>query len=168
MNQMEALKYVDRPELGDSVPISVFRIFRQFSAQYGENILGENGVRTVFTYAGRELGLEVGQKLYSEDLSEYLMNVKKYVYDSSIGILTLAEELSTDDKMVLQLGECVTCAGMPNIGKKICFFEVGLVAGIVETFTKKEVYAYETKCNANGDDCCEVTVDLEPVKRFLS
>lgn len=165
---MEALKYVDRPELGDSVPISVFRIFRQFSAQYGENILGENGVRTVFTHAGRELGLEVGQKLYSEDLSEYLMNVKKYVYDSSIGILTLAEELSTDDKMVLQLGECVTCAGMPNIGKKICFFEVGLVAGIVETFTKKEVYAYETKCNANGDDCCEVTVDLEPVKRFLS
>jgi predicted hydrocarbon binding protein len=168
MNQMQALTNVSRPELGNTIPVSVFRVFRQFSAHYGEDILGEKGVRSVFTYAGRELGMDIGQQLYTEDLSEYLTRVKKYVFDSSIGILTLAEDLSTDDKMVLQLGECVTCAGMPNIGQKICFFEVGLVAGIVETFTKKEVFAYETKCNANGDDCCEVTVELDPVKTYFS
>ena len=165
---MDALTHVNRPELGDSIPVSVFRVFRQFSAHYGEDILGENGVRTVFTHAGRQLGLDIGQQLYTEDLTEYLTKVKKFIYDSNIGILKLVENESTDDKMVLQLDECVTCAGMPSIGKKICYFEVGLVAGIVETFTKKNVHAYETKCNANGDDCCEVTVDLDPVKRFLS
>jgi len=165
---MDALAHVDRPELGDSIPVSVFRVFRQFSAHYGEDILGEKGVRTVFTHAGRQLGLDIGKQLYSEDFTEYLTQVQKFVYDSSIGILELVEDESSDDKMVLQLGECVTCAGMPSIGKKICYFEVGLVQGIVETFTKKQVYAYETKCNANGDDCCEVTVDLDPVKRFLS
>lgn len=168
MNRMEALTYVNRPELGDSVPVSVFRVFRQFSAHYGEEILGENGVRTVFTHAGRELGLDIGKQIYSEDLDEYLSRVQKFVYDSNIGILSLVEQACVDDKMVLRLDECITCAGMPNIGKKICFFEVGLVAGIVETFVKKKVYAYETKCNANGDDCCEVTVDLEPVERFFS
>ena len=135
---MDALTHVNRPELGDSIPVSVFRIFRQFSAHYGEDILGEKGVRTVFTHAGRELGLDIGRQLYTEDLPEYLTRVKKFVYDSNIGILKLVENESADDIMVLQLDECVTCSGMPNIGKKICFFEVGLVAGIVETFTKKK------------------------------
>ena len=111
------------------------------------------------------LGLDVGKQLYSEDLSEYLSNVEAYVYDAKIGILKLVE--SDSDKMVFQLGECITCAGMPDMGMSICHFEVGLVAGIVETFLKQRVSASETKCDVNGDDCCEVTVLLNPLSKHF-
>jgi predicted hydrocarbon binding protein len=165
---MDALAHVNRPELGDVIPVSVFRVFRQFSALYGEDILGENGIRTLFVHAGRELGCDIGKQFYTEDLTEYLTRIQKFVYDSNIGILKLVENKDNSDKMVLQLGECVTCSGMPNIGKKICHFEVGIVAGVVQTYVKSNVHAYETKCNANGDDCCEVTVELNPVENFFS
>ena len=165
MDQMQALNQIDRPELGETIPLSVFRIFRQFSAQYSIEILGEKGVQTTFSYAGRMLGLDIGKQLYTEDLDEYIARVKKYVYDAKIGILKLVE--SDSDKMVFQLEECITCAGMPNLGMNICYFEVGLVAGIVETYLKKKVSAFETKCNVNGDNCCEVTVQLNPLNDYF-
>jgi uncharacterized protein len=165
MDRMEALAHVNRPKLGDDIPVSVFRVFRQFSAHYSEDILGEKGARTVFVHAGRELGLEIGKQLYTEDLNEYLEKVKGFVYESNIGILSTV--LADSEKLIMQLDECVTCAGMPNIGKKICHFEVGLVGGVVQAYLDKNVYAYETKCNANGDDCCEVTVELNPTTNFF-
>ncbi len=159
MNRLEALSQVDRPVLGDTIPVAVFRVFRQFSALYGEDLLGEKGIKVVFTHAGRELGKEIGKSVYTDDFDEYLARVTKYVQDNSIGILKAVP--SDKNKLILQLGECVTCAGMPNIGKKICHFEVGIVAGVVEVFLKKDVWAFESLCNANGDCCCEVTVLLE-------
>jgi len=50
---------------------------------------------------------------------------------------------------------------MPNIGARICHFETGFVAGIFETFVERKVRAVETKCNAMGEETCEVTVDIE-------
>lgn len=164
MSDIQALSQIDRPELGDTIPLSVFRIFRQFSAQHSIDILGERGVITTFSYAGRMLGLDVGKRLYDEDFDKYLSSVTEYIYDAKIGILSLVE--SDSEKLVFQLGECITCAGMPNLGKKICHFEVGLVAGIAETYLKKRVAATETKCNVNGDECCEVTILLDPLSKY--
>ena len=165
MNRMEALAHVKRPELGDVIPVSVFRVFRQFSAHYAEDILGEKGVRTVFIHAGRELGMDIGRQHYTEDLTEYLSKIKDFVFESNIGILKTV--LADSEQIIMQLDECVTCAGMPNIGKKICHFEVGIVAGVVQAYLNKNVYAFESKCNANGDDCCEVTVKLNPTANIF-
>lgn len=91
-------------------------------------------------------------------LDDYLGAVVAWVRDVKVGLL---RPVHMDDKhMVVALDECITCAGMDNIGKRICFFEVGLVAGVVEAFVKKKVRASETKCNASGDSTCEVTVEL--------
>ena len=165
MDRLEALAMVDRPKLGDQVPISVFRIFRQFTAMHGEDLIGERGIRTVFTHAGRELGLEVGKSLMTPELDDYLERVFEYVSDAKIGVLSAVEV--SDERIILRLDECITCAGMPNLGKKICHFEVGIVSGIVQAFVGKPVHGFESKCNVNGDDCCEVTVDLAYLSKFF-
>lgn len=41
------------------------------------------------------------------------------------------------------------------------FFEVGLVLGIVEYYLGKKLSAFESRCNANGEGVCEVTVILK-------
>jgi predicted hydrocarbon binding protein len=157
-NRMKALSQVVRPKLGDTIPLSVFRVFRQFSALHAEEILGRTGTKVVFQHAGRQLGIEVGKSLHIDDLQEYLNRVFEYVEDNGIGILSV----NTDEegKMIFKLDECITCAGMPDIGKKICHFEVGIVAGAVEAFLGESVAATESKCNADGDDFCEVTVTV--------
>ncbi len=157
MGLIEEVSKTDRPVLGNDIPLLVFRVFRHFSAGYVEEVLGR-GAAVVFQNGGRELGREAGQMIWKPDPEEYLREVCQFVRDSRIGIL---KPRQLDDKvLVADLDECITCAGMANIGKRICQFEVGFVAGVAEVLIKKKPKAYETKCNANGEGTCQVTVEL--------
>jgi len=157
MGLIEEVSKTDRPVLGNDIPLLVFRVFRHFSAGYVEEVLGR-GAAVVFQNGGRELGREAGQMLYKADPEEYLREVCQFVRDSRLGILKPRE--LTDKILVADLDECITCAGMANIGKRICQFEVGFVAGVAEVLIKRKPRAYETKCNANGEGTCQVAVEL--------
>ncbi|WP_461829813.1 V4R domain-containing protein [Aquifex sp.] len=155
---IEAISQVNRPKLGKEVPIVVFRAFRLFTEFSLEEIVGSKGTITLLQSAGKELGKEMAKGFKKDNLEEFLESSAQYLYDERIGILIPVE--ITDNYMVLRLDECITCAGMPNIGKRICHFEVGLAAGLAESFLNKRVKAYETKCNANGEGTCEVRVEF--------
>jgi len=157
MGLIQEVARTNRPILGNDIPILVFRVFRHFSASYVEEVLGR-GAAVVFQNGGRDLGREAGTMLYKPDPTEYLREVCQFVRDSRIGILEPREV--SDTRLVVDLDECITCAGMHSIGKRICQFEVGFVAGVAEILIKKKPKAYETKCNANGESTCQVTVEL--------
>jgi hypothetical protein len=160
MGLIEEVAKTDRPILGGDIPILVFRVFRHFSATYVEEVLGR-GAAVVFQNGGRDLGREAGAMLMGKgglDTTAYLTAVCQFVRDSRIGILQPREV--SDRLLVVDLDECITCAGMDNIGKRICQFEVGFVAGVAEVLIKRKPRAYETKCNANGEGTCQVTVEL--------
>jgi predicted hydrocarbon binding protein len=157
MGLIQEVAATHRPVLGTDIPLLVFRVFRHFSAGYVEEVLGR-GAAVVFQNGGRELGKEAGAMLYKPDPTEYLREVCQFVQDSRIGILHPRE--LNDKVLVVDLDECITCAGMASIGKRICQFEVGFVAGVTEVLIKKKPKAYETKCNAAGDSTCQVTVEL--------
>jgi uncharacterized protein len=146
-----------RPVLGSDIPLLVFRVFRHFSAGYVEEVMGR-GAAVVFQNGGRELGKEAGAMIWKPDPTEYLREVCQFVRDSRIGLLYPREV--SDELLVVDLDECITCAGMANIGKRICQFEVGFVAGVAEVLVKKKTKAVETKCNANGEGTCQVSVEL--------
>ncbi|NPB06414.1 MAG: 4-vinyl reductase [Aquificae bacterium] len=155
---IEKLSRVDRPRLGDQVPVLVFRAFRIFTEEYLEDLVGSKGTLTLLTNAGRLLGKEVGSLLKDASLEKYLEKVVEFVRENKIGLL-VPEEVEKDH-MLLRLDECITCSGLPVLGKRICHFEAGFVGGIVEAFTGRRVRVYETKCNAAGEGTCEVKVEL--------
>ena len=154
---IELIAQTDRPKMGEDIPLLVFRAFRHFSANYVRQMIGR-GADLVFQNSGRDFGKEVGAMLKKPTLDEYLQEVVRFVADLKVGKLE-AREIS-EERMILALDECITCAGMENIGKRICHFEVGFVAGVVEAFVGSRVRAFESKCNANGEGICEVTLDL--------
>lgn len=158
---LNEISQIKRPILGEEIPIVIFRAFRHFSANYTNDLIGERGANIIFQNAGRDLGKEVSLLIKDERLDKYLENVQKFVRDAKIGILIPVEV--SYNHIILQLDECITCAGMPNIGKRICHFEVGFAAGLVESFTGKKVKAFESKCGANGEGICEVTLELNNV-----
>lgn len=155
---IESISQIKRPHLGEDVPVVVFRAFRIFTGMYLEDTVGYKGAITLVQNAGREFGKEVGKRLRHEDLDKYIMNVANFVKDLRVGLLIPVER--SEEKIVVAVDECITCSGMPNIGKKICHFEAGFVAGIVESYLNKRVRVYESKCNAHGDNICEVVVEL--------
>jgi predicted hydrocarbon binding protein len=154
---IEEVAKTHRPVLGSDIPLLVFRVFRHFSAGYVEEVLGR-GAAVVFQNGGRELGKEAGAMLWKPDPTEYLREVCQFVRDSRIGLLQPREVSAS--VLVVDLDECITCSGMANIGKRLCQFEVGFVAGVAEVLVKKKTKAIETKCNANGEGTCQVRVDL--------
>jgi predicted hydrocarbon binding protein len=157
MGLIQEVAKTDRPVLGSDIPLLVFRVFRHFSAGYVEEVLGR-GAAVVFQNGGRELGKEAGTMLWKPDPTEYLREVCTFVEQSKIGLLKPREV--SERLLVVDLDECITCAGMQSIGKRICQFEVGFVAGVAEVLVKKKTKAAETKCNANGEGTCQVTVEL--------
>ena len=157
MTRIGQLSEVDRPEMGEQIPLVVFRAFRHSSANYVEDLPGR-GAAMAFQNDGRELGKGLGEQLQHADLPTYLGRIAEWTREAKIGLLRPVE--ISEERLVVALDECITCAGMENTGKRICHFEVGLVAGVVEAYVKRKVRAHETKCNANGEETREVTVEL--------
>jgi hypothetical protein len=157
MGLIDEVAKTHRPVLGSDIPLLVFRVFRHFSASYVEEVMGR-GAAVVFQNGGRDLGREAGAMIWKPDPTEYLREVCQFVRDSRIGLLQPREV--SEERLVVDLDECITCAGMANVGKRICQFEVGFVAGIAEVLIKRKARAVETKCNANGEGTCQVCVDL--------
>lgn len=58
--------------------------------------------------------------------------------------------------------ECDEAWGLPNIGKKVCFFEGAIIAGNTEGLMNKSVNVIETKCVARGDKYCEFLCTVTP------
>ncbi len=54
--------------------------------------------------------------------------------------------------------ESSTSYGMEKIGKPVCFFEAGLIAGILEAKLKKKVTVTEVLCGGLGDKVDEFLI----------
>lgn len=77
---------------------------------------------------------------------------------TALGIGQIVMTNMSDEKIVFRLDDCFTCSEMENIGKPLCYFEAGILAGAVSTISKQDMDAVEVRCNALGDNYCEFEV----------
>src|SRR3954471_6296703 len=135
-----ALK-IARPTLGDQAGVALYRLLRLVAL---EDIIGRGAGGTAYV-AGKKLGHSLGlTKL--EAFLELCATLK-------IGIIKVP--VATATKIHVDVFECVTCSGMDPVGRTLCHFEGGLIAGVVESISKKRVRAREITCIGGlGDEAC--------------
>lgn len=75
---------------------------------------------------------------------------------NKIGILSLIE--FSRERLVFRVEECAFSYGLSDIGRKICYFNTGYLTGLVTIVLDGKFKGQETKCNANGDNYCEIVV----------
>lgn len=144
---LNALK-INRPELGKDTGVGLYRLFRLVAM---EDILG-SGASAISYYAGKKLGNELGLNTIEEFLA--------LCEDLKIGIVKIPE--LTKDFIHVDVYECVTCAGMEPVGRTLCSFEGGLIAGAVESITGKKVLAKEVTCIGGfGHETCGFDLTLK-------
>jgi len=141
-----ALK-IARPSLGNDAGVALFRLLRLVAL---EDIIGRGAAGTAYV-AGKKLGLALGiTKL--EDFLALCAQLK-------IGIIKVPK--LTASKLRVDVYECVTCAGMSRVGRTLCHLEGGMIAGVVESVTKKKARALEVTCIGGlGDDACGFDVSI--------
>ena len=146
VNVANALSIV-RPTLGDNAGVALYRLLRLVAL---EDIIGRGAAGTAYV-AGKKLGNSLGlTKL--EQFLELCSTLK-------IGIIEVP--ILTESRIHVDVFECVTCSGMRTVGRTLCHFEAGLVAGVVETVVKKRAKAREVTCIGGlGHDTCGVEVEI--------
>ena len=143
----------DRPTLGGTVPIQLYRAVRLLAFR---EVLGSEISAAILSVSGRS----VAQKMRVRNVQELICALQ----DLSVGKLSSLEQ--TDDRVVLVATECATCSGLPNIGEAVCHFETGFIAGGLEEVLGGRVKVVETQCWGLGDRVCrwEAELDQQPAR----
>lgn len=131
----------ERPTLGDSVPLKLYRSIRLLAFR---EVLGARISAALLNVIGRSVSKKMGVQSVPSLLST--------LEDLSIGKAKIEEQ--NDDRLVLVVTECVTCSGAPNIGEPLCHFEAGFIAGSLEQVLGSRLRAVETHCWGLGDRIC--------------
>ncbi len=139
---------IARPSLGDNAGVALYRLLRLVAL---EDIIGRGAAGTAYV-AGKKLGLSLGlTKL--EAFLELCSALK-------VGIIEVP--VLTESKIHVDVYECVTCSGMTRVGRVLCHFEGGLIAGAVESIVKKRTRALEVTCIGGlGDAACGFDLELK-------
>jgi predicted hydrocarbon binding protein len=141
-----ALRVV-RPSLGDNAGIVLYRLLRLVAL---EDIIGRGAAATSYR-AGKKLGASLGLQKIDDFLA--LCHALK------IGIIKVP--ILTDTRIHVDVYECVTCSGLETVGRPLCQFEGGLVAGAIESIVKKRTRAQEVTCIGGlGDKTCGFELEL--------
>jgi len=147
INVENALNVV-RPTLGNNAGVALYRLLRLVAL---EDIVGR-GASGVAYLAGKKLGISLGLT----KLEDFLQLCK----DLNIGIIEVP--VATETKIHIDVYECVTCSGLETIGRPICHFEGGLIAGAVQTITGRSARAREITCIGGlGDETCGFDIEFE-------
>jgi len=135
-----------RPSLGDSAGVALYRLLRLVAL---EDIIGRGAAGTAYV-AGKKLGISLGLSKLDE-LLELCASLK-------IGIIKVP--VATPSRVRVEVFECVTCSGLTPVGRTLCHFEGGLIAGSLQTIFKQKVRAIETTCIGGlGDEACGFDLD---------
>ena len=142
-----ALK-IARPTLGNDAGIALYRLLRLVAL---EDIIGRGAAGTAYV-AGKKLG----HALALPKLEDFLALCAAL----KIGIIKVP--VMTANRIHVDVFECVTCSGMDTVGRPLCHFEGGLIAGVVESILKKKTRAHEVQCIGGlGDDACGFELELK-------
>lgn len=108
-------------------------------------------------------GLEFGSNLVKQKLINSIEDLVNFSADYKIGIVDVfkEEEVNGEKRLDIRVYECIDCAGLPNIGEPVCFFETGIITGVLKELTKKEVFAEEIRCWTSGYSFCHFEVKIK-------
>lgn len=154
---------VARPTLGPLCDVIVYRLLQYtlrdvINAELGDDKGGE------FLYkAGEIAGHTVFDKFLSDikDFTKFIAKVVELLLDLKVAIVRMEESDPERGYFVVVATEDLDCSGVPDIGKTICQFDEGLVAGIFCAFLNKKVTVRETECWAKGARWCRLEIKVE-------
>jgi predicted hydrocarbon binding protein len=138
---------VKRPSLGPDAGVALYRLLRLVAL---EDIIGRGASGTAYL-AGKKLGLGLGLRTLDGFL-ELCDSLK-------VGIVKVP--VLTESRIRVDVYECVTCSGLNPVGRAVCHFEGGLVAGAVQSILDRRTRAVEVTCIGGlGHDSCGFDLEL--------
>ncbi|MCP1101713.1 putative hydrocarbon binding protein [Aequitasia blattaphilus] len=148
-----------RGELGEDMPVLVYRLMQYTMLDALSKDLGEEQANIYFRKAGHLAGVEFAKNTLdlNVDFDAFVADLQKALEDLKIGILRMeAYDKETGD-LILTVGEDLDCSGIPVSNENVCTYDEGFISGILYAYTNKKYEVKEVDCWANGDRVCRFT-----------
>jgi len=121
-----------------------------------EQQFGTEAADRVFYEAGRLAGAEFYRHVLPAglDYTEFVRRLEQVLREMGIGILRIEMADLERGRWMLIISEDLECSGMPQLGFGVCTYDEGFVAGLLETFTGKQLSVREVDCWCMGSRSC--------------
>jgi len=117
------------------------------------------GYSSALYFAGKKIGKEiVAAELKSSDVKGVFKEATQIF--KNLGIGNLSVKTVEENRAVLVLKGGTTASKIAPVGKTVCYFEAGMISGILEGRLKKSVTVTETRCGGLGHPEEEFTVKM--------
>lgn len=152
-----------RENLGDEIPVAVYRLLEYSLREELTAQLGREGQIRVFRNAGYRAGKYFAEKNLELSLSftEFAAQLQKRLEDFKMGVLRVEKLEEDTGKIVLTVSEDADCSGLPMLGEMVCNYDEGLISGILSAYTGKPYTAVEIDCWATGDRVCRFMAEVK-------
>lgn len=151
-----------RLNLGENMPVFVFRLFQFSIRKELENQIGKEKTKQIFKNAGEVAGVEFAHKMLDLTLpiNDLIASLKVVLLESKIGVLRIEEYNEAYGKIILTISEDLDCSGLTHTGETVCDYDEGFLAGILFAYTNKNYDVIETDCWATGAKTCRFEANL--------
>ena len=157
-----------RKNLGEQMPVQVFRLFQFTIKQILTEKYGKEETIEIFRQAGELAGKEFANNVLNLELEFdlFIAHLREVLEEMKIGILRVEKFNTETGEAVLTVGEDIDCSGLPITGETVCNYDEGFIAGILQVYTKKNYVVTEIDCWATGSRVCrfEAYIDEENYK----
>lgn len=153
-----------RPNLGELVPVDVYRLM-QFTLRDAMIIkLGVEETDKIFYEAGKKAGREFFNNVVgdSSNFNEFVEKTQIQLRDLKIGILRVEQADFENNRFTLTVSEDLDCSGLPMIDEEICVYDEGFIAGLLYEQTGQNFMVKEIDCWCSGDRVCRF--DVKPME----
>lgn len=167
MDHLKLLDYAGldggRENLGAELPVVVYRLLEYSFREELTERLGDTAQIEIFRGAGYRAGVSFAKNCLDLTLefSDFIALLQRKLEEFKIGVLRVEETEEDTGKVILTIAEDADCAGLPPLGKTICNYDEGFLAGILTTYTKKPYSAIEVNCWATGDRVCRFQAEVQ-------
>jgi len=145
-----------RINLGDEIPISIYRLMQFTLLDVMRKRLGEEEAHNFFREAGFVAGIEFSRKMLNleQEFDKFISHLQEVLKAFKIGILRMEKMQMNTGEIVLTIAEDLDCSGLPITGDNVCIYDEGFLKGILESYTGHQYDVKEIDCWANGDRIC--------------
>lgn len=151
-----------RKNLGEDMPVLIYRLFQYTLRSELTQRLGEETVGEILRSAGALAGREFAAHLLdlTLPLNEFLASLQNVLQEQKIGILRIEKFDVQTGEAVLTIGEDLDCSGLPVTGNTVCNYDEGFLAGVFSEYTGKEYVVTEIDCWGNGARVCRFQANI--------
>ncbi|MCK8060307.1 MULTISPECIES: V4R domain-containing protein [unclassified Fusibacter] len=151
-----------RPNLGENVPVDVYRLMQFTLRDAMIQAVGVEATDAVFYDAGKKAGLEFLKNMIgkADTFSEFVERTQEKLKDLGIGILRVENADLYNNLFTLTVSEDLDCSGLPITDEEICVYDEGFIAGLLLGQTNMKFDVKEIDCWCSGDRVCRF--DIRP------